>query len=290
MKLTILVDNNSHSGSCLISEHGLSFFIEDNGVNLLFDCGATDAFIKNAEAMDIDLTNITDIILSHGHADHIGGFFRLISLYEQFSKAGITFDSKRIVAHPKVFNRNKDGVFNSKNSILTQDNINEFFNLVLTTEPHYITKNLVYIGEIPLKYGNVQNDYISDETALAYKSKDGLIIFSGCSHSGVKNIIEQAKFITGENKINSIVGGLYLINRSEDEINEAVEEAANIVIGRGVSNINDVFKDKEMRITPPGTIFGSGIRISSPKLTTFKLTASTQLGDISINVGFAEGE
>ena len=77
---------------------------------------------------------------------------------------------------------------------------------------------------------------------------------------------------------------------AEDEIHEAVEEAANIVIGRGVSNINDVFKDKEMRITPPGTIFGSGIKISSPKLTTFRLTASTEVGDIILNVGFAEGE
>ena len=77
---------------------------------------------------------------------------------------------------------------------------------------------------------------------------------------------------------------------ADDEIHEAVEEAANIVIGRGVSNINDVFKDKEMRITPPGTIFGSGIKIASPKLTTFRLTASTEVGDIILNVGFAEGE
>ena len=77
---------------------------------------------------------------------------------------------------------------------------------------------------------------------------------------------------------------------SEDEISEAVEEAANIVIGRGASNINDVFKDKEMRITPPGTISGSGIKIASPKLTTFKLTASSEVGDVLMNVGFAEGE
>ena len=76
----------------------------------------------------------------------------------------------------------------------------------------------------------------------------------------------------------------------DDEVNETVEEAANIIIGRGVSNINDVFKDKEMRITPPGTICGTGIKIASPKLTTFKLTASTKVGDICMNVGFAEGE
>ena len=77
---------------------------------------------------------------------------------------------------------------------------------------------------------------------------------------------------------------------TEDEASESVEEAVNIIVGRGVSNINDVFKDKEMRITPPGTIVGNKIRIASPKLTTFRICARTRLGDINMSVGFAEGE
>jgi CheY-specific phosphatase CheX len=76
----------------------------------------------------------------------------------------------------------------------------------------------------------------------------------------------------------------------DDEASESVEEAANIIVGRGVSNINDVFKDKEMRITPPGTIVGEDIRIASPKLTTFRVVAKTRIGDIKMNIGFAEGE
>ena len=76
----------------------------------------------------------------------------------------------------------------------------------------------------------------------------------------------------------------------EDEASESVEEAVNIIVGRGVSNINDVFKDKEMRITPPGTIVGNKIRIASPKLTTFRICAKTRLGNINMSVGFAEGE
>ena len=77
---------------------------------------------------------------------------------------------------------------------------------------------------------------------------------------------------------------------TDDEASDTVEEAANILVGRGVSNINDVFKDKEMRITPPGTICGSGIRIASPRLTTFKITASTRIGQICMSIGFAEGD
>ena len=76
----------------------------------------------------------------------------------------------------------------------------------------------------------------------------------------------------------------------EDEMSDSVEESANIIVGRGVSNINDVFKDKEMRITPPGTICGTSIRIASPKLTTFRVVAKTRIGDIKMNIGFAEGE
>lgn len=76
----------------------------------------------------------------------------------------------------------------------------------------------------------------------------------------------------------------------EEEASDTVEESANIIVGRGVSNINDVFKDKEMRITPPGTIVGNNIRIASPKLTTFRIVAKTRIGDINMSVGFAEGE
>ena len=47
-----------------------------------------------------------------------------------------------------------------------------------------------------------------------------MIIISGCSHSGVENIIEHARRVTGEQKIKTLIGGIYLINRSGDEINE----------------------------------------------------------------------
>ena len=76
----------------------------------------------------------------------------------------------------------------------------------------------------------------------------------------------------------------------EDEINDSVEEAANIIVGRGVSNVNDIFRDKEMRLTPPGTISGANIRIANPKLTSFEVVAKSESGNICLNLGFAEGE
>lgn len=79
-------------------------------------------------------------------------------------------------------------------------------------------------------------------------------------------------------------------NITDSEARDTVEEAANIIIGRGVSAINDVFRDKEMRITPPGTIAGELIRISNLSEMSFAVTAKTRIGDICINIAFSEGE
>lgn len=76
---------------------------------------------------------------------------------------------------------------------------------------------------------------------------------------------------------------------AEEEASDAVEEAANIIIGRAASTINDM-KEKEMRISPPGTICGSSIRIANFKMMSFRVKAETRLGDIFMNIGFAEGE
>ena len=76
---------------------------------------------------------------------------------------------------------------------------------------------------------------------------------------------------------------------SEEEASDAVEEAANIIVGRAASTINDM-KEKEMRISPPGTICGASIRIANCKMMSFRVKAETRLGDICMNIGFAEGE
>ena len=76
---------------------------------------------------------------------------------------------------------------------------------------------------------------------------------------------------------------------SADEAEAAIEEAGNIITGRAVSRVNDVFKDKEMRITPPGTVIGSDIILSNPELISFNVVAKTSYGNVYMNVGFARG-
>ena len=57
-----------------------------------------------------------------------------------------------------------------------------------------------------------------EDSALAYKSEDGLVIITGCSHAGICNIIEYAKAVCSENRINDVVGGLHLQNPPEKQL------------------------------------------------------------------------
>ena len=79
-KITTLCENHvAQAGKSLIGEHGLSFYIEAGNRRILFDTGQTDAFLKNAHQLNIELSKVDKVFLSHGHYDHTGGnrFFEL---------------------------------------------------------------------------------------------------------------------------------------------------------------------------------------------------------------------
>lgn len=118
----------------------------------------------------------------------------------------------------------------------------------------------------------------------------GIAVIVGLTGYPTGRAIMYMDFETMKNYAKLMLGMEDEEDISDEEAADSVEEAVNIIIGRGASNVNDVFKDKELRITPPGTISGSNIRIASPRLTTFKITAATKIGDINLSVGFAEGD
>ena len=61
----------------------------------------------------------------------------------------------------------------------------------------------------------IEDDFVMDDSAVAYETKDGIYIITGCSHSGICNIIDYAKKITGKNKVLGIIGGLHLFEDDE---------------------------------------------------------------------------
>ena len=69
MKLTVLVDNNTLIDRYFQSEQALSLLIEEDGRTMLFDCGYSNLFLKNARKMGLSLSALDFVILSHGHMD-----------------------------------------------------------------------------------------------------------------------------------------------------------------------------------------------------------------------------
>ena len=72
MKWIVLSDNRSNDNR-LSTEHGLSILLETEKHRILLDTGASDVFIRNAEVLGVDLSNVDYVFISHGHSDHAGG-------------------------------------------------------------------------------------------------------------------------------------------------------------------------------------------------------------------------
>ena len=218
MKLTVLMDNNTYIDRYFLGEPAVSYYIEDGDRVILFDTGYSSAFLKNAKDMGIDLTNVTDIVLSHGHNDHTGGLKHLLEF---------PFKNKPILtAHPDVFLKRFDGELEI-GSPVTEEEAEKAFELRLSKEPVKISENITFLGEIPtveekryiigtvIRNGESEPDYMFDDSAMVYKTEKGIYVITGCSHSGICNIIISAKRITDSDRLLGIIGGLHLFEDNE---------------------------------------------------------------------------
>lgn len=215
MELRVLVDNNTFIDDYYYGEPGLSFYLEDEGIKILFDTGYSDIFIKNAQKMDIDLKSVNYIVLSHGHNDHTGGI--------QYLDKDILKNVK-LVAHPFVFKKREHDGHNITCPVQLNDlKVKKYIdgsNIV------QLTSHLYFLGHIerttafenhPVGMLIEENvpDYLEDDSALVYKGKKGLFIITACSHSGICNIVEYAKKIFNEEKIDGIIGGFHLLKNND---------------------------------------------------------------------------
>jgi 7,8-dihydropterin-6-yl-methyl-4-(beta-D-ribofuranosyl)aminobenzene 5'-phosphate synthase len=186
----------------------------------------------NAQKMNIDLRTLDYVVLSHGHQDHTWGLDPLVRLCAESEIEGIPHEKPTIVAHPLAFFSKAFDDFKEIGSLISQEKLSRHFPIKLSKDPVWLTERILFLGQIErrndfeakkplgtiIKPDGEEPDYLYDDTALVYKSPKGLVIITGCSHSGICNIIEQAKKLCKEERVVDIVGGLHLLDPSTEQL------------------------------------------------------------------------
>ncbi len=217
MRCIVLADNHTLIDQYYLGEPAFSLYVESDGESILLDCGYSDVFIRNAEKIGIDLSKIKKIVFSHGHNDHTGG---LVSFEKEFGLEGV-----HIYAHPAAFEKRIENGIHIGSPFSAEDLEQKGAVLHLSKKPLSIVKNILFLGEIPPKckfenrYSigmmNDRPDFMLDDTAIAVKCNHGIVIMTGCSHSGICNISEVACEVFNEQNIYAIIGGFHLFETGE---------------------------------------------------------------------------
>ena len=209
MKITTLIENTAISPA-YAAEHGLSLFVETEGVRFLFDAGQSGAFADNAGKLGIDLKTADFAVLSHGHYDHGGGMARFLERnhrakiyvnqhafesYHNGTQKYIGLDRRLRVSHRLVLTGDEHTIAPG----LTLHSCNGLPRPV-PTDPFGLTER---VGQFFLP------DDFRHEHYLLVREAGKRILFSGCSHKGILNILSWFR-------PDVLVGGFHFKSLSPD--------------------------------------------------------------------------
>ena len=215
MRWTVLVDNRTNDPA-LQTEHGLSIFLETERHRILLDTGASDILIHNAERLGIDLRTVDYVFISHGHSDHAGGLKHFMTINGH----------AKVIVSPHAMS----GEFFSKrlslHSITAEWPEIPHERLLAVNQSGEIADGLYAIANIPHQHPmpkgnrhlyvlNPDGEYILDDFRHELALYTEGFLFTGCSHSGLENILSACPFA-----VKTVVGGFHLLDlhETEDEI------------------------------------------------------------------------
>ena len=209
MKITSLVDNVCNIVG-VDSQHGLSLYIETKNLNILFDMGQNDLFLKNAKALGVDISNVDVAVISHGHYDHGGG---LPYFLEANKKAPVYINKYAFGSH-----------FNGAEKYIGLDvTLKENGRLKFVEKCENVDRGVTFslLENNRLKY-DIEPCGLKVKTGTTFCpekflheqylliEEDGKkVLFSGCSHKGILNIAYKYK-------PDCLVGGFHF-SKIEDE-------------------------------------------------------------------------
>jgi 7,8-dihydropterin-6-yl-methyl-4-(beta-D-ribofuranosyl)aminobenzene 5'-phosphate synthase len=213
------------------AEHGFSVLLdvregEKKGI-VLFDTGVSrKGILNNLDAMELKANDIQAIILSHGHADHAMG---LPGLMDRLGTRGLP-----LVLHPDAYLERKLVLPNGAEINIPPPSRTDFrresIELVEEVGPSMLVDNMVLVsGEVarttdfekgfPIHYARRNAVWeadpliMDDQCAIMNVRGKGLIIVTGCGHSGIINTIRHAQHLTGVQPIYAVIGGFHLSGR-----------------------------------------------------------------------------
>ncbi len=237
LKVTILSSMLAQEG---IGEWGFSALIEVDNNKILFDAGSRKTTVlENAKELNIDLSKVPTLVLSHWHDDHTTGWLPLRNTMKTIQQnafstthVGKGFFDTRINAKKNTLSRKQDSsVYISTGGVIIEHtSFKEIFPGVYLTGnvPRVHTEKNYYTGMGLLNQDSVIiEDNIPDDMSLIISTNQGLVLISGCGHSGIVNTIDHINKNLPNKSIIAAIGGFHLLKSSDDQIKWTAERIKN---------------------------------------------------------------
>lgn len=217
MRVVNLVENIAGRPGCTPA-HGLSFYIETPRHRLLMDAGPGDMLTDNARALGVDLSRVDAVVLSHGHYDHGDGLAALsrvnpaAKVYLRKTAArryfGVDEDGSMhyIGVAPEALRR--DGLIWVDGTLEIDEELTLFGDI--SGRRHWPEANLRLRREAG--DGVAQDDFDHEQCLVV--TADGLrVLFSGCAHNGILNILDRYRALFG-GWPDAVVSGFHMMKKA----------------------------------------------------------------------------